>query len=233
MVARQERKPQKAASTATTSAPSSTRAIVPASKPRLIRNAMPGMTKALKERRTVLMASMSIAAGCRWRGSELILLPGEIGDPVSRPGCDGRGELGDLVGPGGRVEDHGSQAELALQRAALGVHVLDARERHEGAPDPEDPTLQVHLVVPDLVAPPPPPEVGHHARERDEQRQRRQERQDDEQERDAGDAKQDPANERAACDERERPEGAGYAPEGLRLQVEPLCRFGLQGPRKK
>src|SRR5215210_8387471 len=179
--------------------------MVPTSNPRLIRKTTPGMTNALKERLMVFMAAMSIAAGWRWRGSELILLPGELGDPVPRPCGDGRGELGDPVRPGSRVEDHRSQVEPALQRAALGVHVLDARERHERAADPQDPTLQVHLVVPDLVAPPPPSEVRHHTGERDEEHGRDQERQDAEQKRELREAQQNPANERAAGEERERP----------------------------
>src|SRR5215217_1062099 len=158
--------------------------MVLASNPRLARKATPGMTNALKERLMDFMASISIAAGWRWRGSELILLPGERGDPVSRPGGDGGGELGDPVRPGGRVEDDRRQPEPALQRAALGVHVLDAGERHERPADPDDAPLQVHLVLPDLVPPPPPPQPRYYAREHHEQPQRREERQNAEQHRD-------------------------------------------------
>src|SRR3712207_2367874 len=144
-------------------------AIVRVSNPRLARSATPGMTKALTQRRMVLAASMSIAAGWRWRASELILLPREVGDPVAHPGGDGGRELGDLVRPGGRVEDDRREPEPALQRAALGIDVLDAGERHERPADPDDPPLQVHLLVPDLVPPPPPPQIRHHAREHHEQ----------------------------------------------------------------
>src|SRR5919199_1220700 len=138
--------------------------MVRASKLRLARSAMPGMTNALPQRRMVFMASMSIAAGWRWRASELILLPRELGDPVAHRGGDGGRELGDPVAPRGRVEDDRRKIEAALQRSALGIHVLDAGERHERPADPDDPPLQVYLLVPDLVAPPPPPEIRHHAR---------------------------------------------------------------------
>ena len=66
--------------------------------PWLTRRAMPGKTRPLMPTPDRLMASMSMAAGCRCL-SELILLPGQRGDPVSHVGGDRGGELGDLVRP--------------------------------------------------------------------------------------------------------------------------------------
>src|SRR5829696_8103003 len=94
--------------------------------------------------------------------SPLILLPGQLSDAITHSFGDGGRELGDLVRPGRSVQGHGREPEPALQWSLPGVHVLDAGQRHERAADPEDPTLQVHLVGPNLVTPPPPPQPRHH-----------------------------------------------------------------------
>src|SRR5215211_2764117 len=129
--------------------------------PWLMRRTTPGKTSPLTQRRSVSIAPTSIATGWR-RFSELILLPGQLGDAVPRSFGDGGRELGDLVRPGSGVKDHGREPETALQWSLPGVHVLDAGQRHERAADPEDPTLQIHLVGPNLVAPSPPPQPRHH-----------------------------------------------------------------------
>src|SRR5215211_6675367 len=108
--------------------------------PWLTRRTTPGKTSPLIQRRSVLMAPRSMATGWR-RFSEFILLPGQLGDAVPHS-----------------FGDNGRQPEPALQWSLPGVHVLDAGQRHERAADPEDPTLQVHLVGSNLVAPPPPPQ---------------------------------------------------------------------------
>src|SRR5919199_3447404 len=194
--------------------------MVRASRPRLARSAMPGMTNALKARRTVFMASMSIAAGWRWRASELILLPRELGDPVAHRGGYGGRELGDPVASRGRVEDDRREAEPALQRSALGVDVLDAGERHERPADPDDPPLQVYLLVPDLVAPTPPPETRHRASEHSEERERREEGQDAEQRGKLRRPQRDPAGQGAGDQQRKRPESTRYPPERSRPRVQ-------------
>ena len=130
-------------------------------------------TSPLTQRRSVFMAPTSMATGWR-RFSELILLPGQLGDAVTRPFGDGSRELGDLVRPSRGVKDHGREPEPALQWSLPGVHVLDAGQRHERAADPEDPTLQVHLVGPNLVAPPPPPQPGYHPDDHSGQREYRE-----------------------------------------------------------
>src|SRR5919199_2261095 len=197
--------------------------MVRASRPRLARSAMPGMTNALKARRTVFMASMSIAAGWRWRASELIVLPRELGDPVAHRGGYGGRELGDPVASRGRVEDDRREAEPALQRSALGVDVLDAGEWHEGPADPDDPPLQVYLLVPDLVPPPPPSEIRHHAREHREERQRREEGRDAERQGKLHRPQRDPADGRADGQQWERSQSTRYPPERSRTRIQPLC----------
>src|SRR5688572_7037803 len=140
--------------------------------PWLTRRTTPGKTSPLIQRRSVLMAPTSMATGWR-RFSEFILLPGQLGDAVPRSCGDGGRELRDLVRPGRSVKDYGREPEPALQWSLSGVHMLDAGQRHERAADPEDPTLQIHLVRPNLVAPPPPPQRGHHHDDHSGQREYR------------------------------------------------------------
>src|SRR5215213_6237601 len=130
-------------------------------KPWLTRRTTPGKRSPLTQRRSVFMAPTSMARGWR-RFSEFILLPGQLGNTVPRSFGDGGRELGDLVWSGRGVENHGRESEPALQWSLPGVHVLDTGQRHERAADPEDPTLQIHLVGPNLVTPPPPPQPRHH-----------------------------------------------------------------------
>ena len=76
-------KPQSAASAATTMRPSRKRVIVHRLNPWLTRRTTPGRTSPLTQRRSVFMAPTSMATGWR-RCSELILLPGQLGDAVTR-----------------------------------------------------------------------------------------------------------------------------------------------------
>jgi len=88
--------------------------------------------------------------------SEFIAFPSQFGDTVAYFCGYGCGEFGDVVWSGCRVEDDGREAEASLQRAALGVDVLDAGKGDQGAVDPDYPPLKVDFLGPDLVPPPPP-----------------------------------------------------------------------------
>src|SRR5829696_5544086 len=93
--------------------------------PWLTRRTTPGRTSPLIQRRRVLMAPTSMATGWR-RFSELILLPGQLGDAVSHPFGDRGRELGYLVRSGRGIKDHSRELEPPLQWSLPGVHVLDA-----------------------------------------------------------------------------------------------------------
>src|SRR5215218_4421732 len=196
--------------------------------PWLTRRTTPGKTSPLTQRRSVVIAPTSMATGCR-RFSELILLPGQLGDAIPRSFGDGGRELGDLVRPGRGVKDHGREPEPALQWSLPGVHVLDAGQRHERAADPEDPTLQVHLVGSNLVAPPPPPQPRHHPDNRYGQREYREHGQSPEEEGLATKARQRQSGETCPNQERQHVKGARDPPHSDRPRVEPLCGFALHG----
>src|SRR5918996_4337935 len=196
--------------------------------PWLTRRTTPGKTSPLIQRRSVSIAPTSIATGWR-RFSELILLPGQLGDAVTRPFGDGGRELGDLVRPSRGVKDHGRESEPALQWSLPGIHVLDAGQRHERAADPEDPTLQVHLVGSNLVTPPPPPQARRHPDDHSGQREYREHWQNPEEEGHATGARQRPASETCSNQERQHVEDARDPPHSDRPRVEPLCGFALHG----
>src|SRR5215217_8083714 len=196
--------------------------------PWLTRRTTPGMTSPLIQRRSVLMAPMSMATGWR-RFSEFILLPGQLGDAVPHSFGDKGRQLGDLVWSGRSVKHHGREPEPALQWSLPGVHVLDAGQRHERAADPEDPTLQVHLVGSNLVAPPPPPQPRHHPDNRYGQREYREHGQSPEEEGPATKARQRQSGETCPNQERQHVEGARDPPHSDRPRVEPLCGFALHG----
>src|SRR3712207_9402383 len=113
---------------AATMAKTPTRIRVIICQPPPARAATPGMAAAPIQRRTVFMASVSIAAGWRRCTSELIVLPGQLGDPVAHLSGDGGGELGDLVRARRRVEDDRREAEAPLERTALAIGRASCRD---------------------------------------------------------------------------------------------------------
>src|SRR5215218_875923 len=198
--------------------------------PWLTRRTTPGKTSPLTQRRSVVIAPTSMATGCR-RFSELILLPGQLGDAIPRSFGDGGRELGDLVRPGRGVKDHGREPEPALQWSLPGVHVLDAGQRHERAADPEDPTLQVHLVGPNLVTPPPPPQPRHHPDDHTGQYEDSEHGQAPQEGGRVTEPRQRRAGETGSDQERQHVERTRDPPQLYRPRIQPLCGYVLQGSR--
>src|SRR5829696_4029470 len=183
VVARQESTPHTAPRMATATMPSKMRITVLRPNSPLMSAAMPGNAARPSQRRIVPRAASSIPA--RWRRCssanaaplEFIGLARQLGDAVAHLGGGFVGELGDLVGASRRVEDDRREPEAALQGSPPRVHVLDPGHRHQGACDPDEPPLQVHLQRTDLVPPPPPQQRRQHEHEQHRQRQRPHDRQ--------------------------------------------------------
>src|SRR4051794_29775185 len=102
--------------------------------------------------RSCSAAWATAAAGCR-RRLDIVQAAREPGDPRADLLGLGAPERGDLGLARRRVKGDGGQLERALQRAGLGLDVLDAADRHERAPDDEGAVLDVDLLLADLIAP--------------------------------------------------------------------------------
>src|SRR5689334_18258074 len=105
-------------------------------------------------------ASAPTAAGCRRRAGtsslDIVVRARQPADPPPQVLGLGAPQLRDRRLARRGVHAHRREVEEALDRAALGVDVLHAPDRHERAPLDEQPVPQVELVVADLVPPAPP-----------------------------------------------------------------------------
>src|SRR3954447_8109122 len=90
--------------------------------------------------------------------SDVIARAGQLAYPSTNGFRFVASKRGNLGRARGRVEADRGELEHALQRSARGIDVLDAPDWHERSPDRPQASLQVDVVVADLVAPAAPAE---------------------------------------------------------------------------
>src|SRR4051795_11369562 len=96
--------------------------------------------------RSCSAAWATAAAGCR-RRLDIVEVARELGDARADAVGLADGQGGDLRLPGSGEEGDRGQREDALQRAGLGLDVLDAPHRHQRALDDERAVLDVDLLL--------------------------------------------------------------------------------------